>query len=162
VFDEAIIKYVRFKYHLLIGKRTAEDVKIAIGCVYPRTELVKHRIKGRNLITGLPQYADVTSDEMLECLLEPAMKITQEIQRVLQSTPPELMGDILSDGIIVTGASAQIYGFDKLIARKTEIPVRIADNPATCVVEGAGKAIQFIDDMDKKEYGVLNPLSDAY
>lgn len=92
------------------------------GCVYPRTELVKHRIKGRNLITGLPQYADVTSDEMLECLLEPAMKITQEIQRVLQSTPPELMGDILSDGIIVTGASAQIYGFDKLIARKTEIP----------------------------------------
>ena len=78
------------------------------------------------------------------------MKITQEIQRVLQSTPPELMGDILSDGIIVTGASAQIYGFDKLIARKTEIPVRIADNPATCVVEGAGKAIQFIDDMDKR------------
>ena len=161
-FDEAIIKYIRFKYHLLIGKRTAEDAKIAIGCVYPRAELRRHRVKGRNLITGLPQYADVSSDEMLECLLEPAMKITQEIQRLLQSTPPELMGDILSDGMILTGASAQIYGFDKLISRKTNIPVRVAEDPASCVVEGAGKAIAFIDDMEKKEYGVMNPLSDAY
>ncbi len=162
VFDDAIIKYIRFKYHLLIGKRMAEEVKIAIGSVYPRTELIRHRIKGRNLITGLPQYADISSDEMLECLLEPAMKITREIQRMLERTPPELIGDILSDGIIVTGASAQIYGFDKLISRKTEIPVRIAENPAECVVLGAGKAIAFIGNIDKKDYGALNPLSDVY
>lgn len=162
VFDDAIIKYMRFKYHLLIGKRTAEETKIAIGGVYPRVDMVKHRVKGRNLITGLPQYADITGDELLECLLEPAMKITREIQRVLQTTPPELMGDILTDGMILTGGSAQIYGFDKLISRKTNLLVRVAENPAFCVAQGAGKAIPFIDDMDKKEYGVMNPLSEVY
>ena len=90
------------------------------------------------------------------------MKITREIQRVLQTTPPELMGDILTDGMILTGGSAQIYGFDKLISRKTNLLVRVAENPAFCVAQGAGKAIPFIDDMDKKEYGVMNPLSEVY
>ena len=96
-FDEAIIKYVRRKYNLIIGKRMAEEAKIAIGCVYPRKEMVKHRVKGRNAMTGLPQWADISCDEMLEALIEPAMQIIYTVQEMLEKTPPELMGDVYSD-----------------------------------------------------------------
>ena len=161
-FDEAIIKYVRRKYNLIIGKRMAEEAKIAIGCVYPRKEMVKHRVKGRNAMTGLPQCADISCDEMLEALIEPAMQIIYTVQEMLEKTPPELMGDVYSDGIILTGGSSQLFGFDKLISKKTKMPVRIAEEPDMCVARGAGLAIKYIEDIESKAYGVLNPLSAAY
>ncbi|MCY1714207.1 rod shape-determining protein [Caproiciproducens galactitolivorans] len=161
-FDEAVIKYIRKKYNLIIGQRTAEDAKIAIGCVYPRKELVSHRVKGRNAMTGLPQWADISCDEMLEALIEPAMQIVRTIQEMLEKTPPELMGDVYSDGIILTGGSAQLAGFDTLISKKAKMAVHIAEDSQICVALGAGKAIQFIDDIQNKGYGILNPLSAAY
>ena len=161
-FDEAIIKYVRRKYNLIIGKRMAEEAKIAIGCVYPRKEMVKHRVKGRNAMTGLPQWADISCDEMLEALIEPAMQIIYTVQEMLEKTPPELMGDVYSDGIILTGGSSQLFGFDKLISKKTKMPVRIAEEPDMCVARGAWLAIKYIEDIESKAYGVLNPLSAAY
>ncbi|HEX3038673.1 MAG TPA: rod shape-determining protein [Caproiciproducens sp.] len=160
--EEAIIKYIRRKYNLIIGERMAEEAKIAIGCVYPRKDMIKHRVKGRNAMTGLPQWADVTCDEMLEAMIEPAMQIVRTIQEMLEKTPPELMGDVYSDGIILTGGSANIYGFDTLISKKVKMPVNIAKDSQICVALGAGKAIKFIDDMENKGYGVLNPLSAAY
>ena len=161
-FDEAIIKYIRRKYNLIIGKRMAEEAKIAIGCVYPRKEMVKHRVKGRNAMTGLPQWADISCDEMLEALIEPAMQIIRTVQEMLERTPPELMGDVYSDGIILTGGSAQLFGFDKLISKKAKMAVHIAEEPDMCVARGAGLAIKYIDDIENKAYGVLNPLSAAY
>ena len=161
-FDEAIIKYVRRKYNLIIGKRMAEEAKIAIGCVYPRKEMVKHRVKGRNAMTGLPQWADISCDEMLEALIEPAMQIIYTVHSEIAKTPPELMGDVYSDGIILTGGSSQLFGFDKLISKKTKMPVRIAEEPDMCVARGAGLAIKYIEDIESKAYGVLNPLSAAY
>lgn len=161
-FDEAIIKYIRRKYNLIIGKRMAEEAKIAIGCVYPRKEMLKHRVKGRNAMTGLPQWADISCDEMLEALIEPAMQIIRTVQEMLEKTPPELMGDVYSDGIILTGGSSQLYGFDRLISKKAKMPVHIAEEPDMCVALGAGLAIKYIDDIENKAYGVLNPLSAAY
>lgn len=161
-FDEAVIKYIRRKYNLIIGQRMAEEAKKAIGCVYPRKEIIKYRVKGRNAMTGLPQWADITCDELLEALVEPAMQIVRTIQEMLEKTPPELIGDVYSDGIILTGGSARLYGFDQLISKKAKMPVNIAQDSDICVALGAGKAIRFIDDMENKEYGVLNPLSAAY
>ena len=161
-FDEAIIKYVRRKYNLIIGQRMAEECKKAIGCVFPRKDILTFRVKGRNAMTGLPQWADITSDEALEALIESAMKIVRTVQEMLEKTPPELMGDIYSDGMILTCGSAQLYGFDELFSKKTKMPVRVAEDAQNCVALGAGKAIKFIDDMENNTYGVLNPLSDAY
>jgi rod shape-determining protein MreB len=161
-FDEAIIKMVRRKYNLLIGKRMAEEAKIAVGCVYPKKEVESYRVKGRNILTGLPQWADLSSDEVLEALIEPAMQIIRTAQEVLEKTPPELMGDIYTDGVIVTGGSARLFGFDTLIGKKTKMNVFIPEEPENCVAVGAGKAIKFIDDMENKTYGVLNPLSAVY
>ncbi|MCI1956396.1 MAG: rod shape-determining protein [Oscillospiraceae bacterium] len=161
-FDAAIIKYIRRKYNLIIGQRMAEACKIAIGCVFPRKEILTFRVKGRNAMTGLPQWADISSDEALEALIDSAMQMIRVLQEMLEKTPPELMGDIYSDGMIVTGGSAQLYGFDQLLAKKTKMPVHVADDPQDCVAVGAGKAIKFIDDMENKTYGVLNPLSAAY
>ncbi len=161
-FDEAIIKYIRRKYNLIIGKRMAEEAKIAVGCVYPRKEVSTFRVKGRNAMTGLPQYADITSDEVLEALIESVMQIIRVIQEMLEKTPPELIGDVYTDGMILTGGSAYLYGFDSLISKKAKLPVLVAQEPQDCVAAGAGKAIRFIDDMESKTYGILNPLSAAY
>lgn len=161
-FDDAIIKYVRKKYNLLIGKRMAEEAKIAIGCVYPREESLTYRIKGRNGLTGLPQAVDFTSEEMLEAVVGLGMQITRELQNMLEETPPELVADIYTEGITLTGGSAQLYGFDQLLAKKTRLPVRMAEEPANCVVLGAGAALKYIDELENKTYGVLNPLSAIY
>ncbi len=160
--DEAIIKYVRRNYNLIIGEKMAEETKIAIGCVYPRKEILTYRVKGRNALNGLPQAVDISCDEVLEALIEPAMEIVRVAQEVLEKTPPELMSDIFSDGIVMTGGSAALYGLGALLAKKTKMKVSIPEEPQNCVVLGAGKAIQYIDDMENKNYGVLNPLSAAY
>lgn len=161
-FDEAIIKYIRRKYNLIIGRRMAEEAKIAIGCVYPRKDVSTFRVKGRNAMTGLPQWADISSDEVLEALIESVMQIIHVIQEMLEITPPELIGDVYSDGMILTGGSAPLYGFGNLISKKVKLPVLVAEDPQNCVAMGAGKAIRFIDDIENKTYGILNPLSAAY
>ena len=161
-FDEAIVKYIRRKYNLIIGRRMAEEAKFAIGCVYPRKDVTTFRVKGRNAMTGLPQWADITSDEILEALIDSVMQIIRVIQEMLEKTPPELIGDVYSDGMILTGGSAQLFGLDKLISRKAKMSVHIAEDPQNCVAVGAGKATRFIDDLENKAYGVLNPLSAAY
>lgn len=162
VFDDHIIRYVRRKYNLIIGKRMAEQAKIEAGCVYPQEETLTCRVKGRNALSGLPQWVDITGEEMLEALLEPAMEIVQAVQNTLESTPPELMSDVYEDGMYLTGGSARLRGFATLLRKKTRIPVIESEEPENCVVTGAGKATKFIDDMENKQYGILNPLSATY
>lgn len=157
-FDEEIIKFVRKKYNIIIGKRMAEDTKIAIGGVYPREEAEYFRVKGRNALTGLPQWVDVSSDEVLEAMISPAMLIVKEVQGLLEETPPELMGDIYTDGLVLTGGGAHIFGFDTLIAKKTRMPVTVAEEPEKCVAIGAGKSLKYIDDLEDDKTASINPL----
>ena len=157
-FNDAIIKYVRRKFNLIIGDRTAEEAKIAIGCAYPRKKLLTHTLKGRNAMTGLPETTVMNSDEMIEALIEPAISIIKTVQATLEETPPELLADIFTDGIYLTGGSANLYGFSTLLFKKTKIPVVTVENPEDCVVLGAGKAIKFIDKIDGQSRGKMNPL----
>ena len=157
-FNDAIIKYVRRKFNLVIGDRTAEEAKIAIGCAYPRRKLLTYTLKGRNAMTGLPETTVMNSDEMIEALIEPAISIIKTVQATLEETPPELLADIFTDGIYLTGGSANLYGFSTLLSKKTKIPVVTFENPEDCVVLGAGKAIKFIDKIDGHSRGKMNPL----
>ncbi len=161
-FNDAIIKYVRKKFNLVIGDRTAEEAKIAIGCAYPRKKLMTHSLKGRNAMTGLPETTIMNSDEMIEALIEPAISIIRTVQATLEETPPELLSDIFTDGIYLTGGSANLYGFSTLLSKKTKIPVVTFENPENCVVLGAGKAIRYIDKIDGRTHGKMNPLVAYY
>ena len=148
-FDEAVVKYIRKKYNMMIGDRTAEELKIEIGCVYPRSETVSMEIKGRCLITGLPKIVTVTSDEMLEALEECATQIVEAVRLVLEKTPPELVGDISSNGILLTGGGSLIYGLDKLIARETGLEVYIAEDAVLCVAKGTGSSLSYMDHFEQ-------------
>ncbi len=152
-FDEYIIKYIRRKHNVLIGERTAEELKINIGCVFPRPEEISMEIKGRCLMTGLPRIFTVTSSEMLEALDEPASRIVEMIHNVLERTPPELVGDISTNGIVLTGGGALIWGLAELVESKTGIETRVADEAVSCVVYGTGKALENIASMQD---GTLN------
>ncbi|MFR4978388.1 MAG: rod shape-determining protein, partial [Butyricicoccus sp.] len=132
-FDEAIVKYIRRTHNALIGERTAEEIKIGIGCVYPRPEEISMEIKGRCLMTGLPRTFTVTSTEILEAFEEVTTSIVEAVHTVLERTPPELTGDISTNGIVMTGGGALIWGFDKLIAAKTGIPTHVAEKAISCV-----------------------------
>ncbi len=142
-FDEAIVRYMRKKHNLLIGERTAEDIKITIGAAYRRPEVLTMEVKGRNLVTGLPKTIEVNSDETLEALREPAMQIVDSVHNVLERTPPELAADVYDRGIVLTGGGALLSGLDALIEEKTGINTVIADNPLTAVAIGTGKFIEF-------------------
>lgn len=144
-FDEAIIKYIKKHHSIIVGERTAEEIKINIGCVYPRTTIEKIRIKGRHLISGLPVEIEVTSEEMLEALSDVANQIIEAIHGVLEITPPELSADISDRGIYITGGGGLIYGLDKLIEQRTGIPVMIAEDAVSCVAMGTGKALNHIE-----------------
>lgn len=144
-FDEAIVKYMRKKYNLLIGERTAEELKVNIGCAYPRDEEKEMSVRGRNLITGLPKTMTITSSEMLEALREPVNNIAEAVHGVLEKTPPELASDISNRGIILTGGGALLYGLDKLIQEKTGIDTIIADDATSCVAIGTGKYVEICD-----------------
>ena len=157
-FNESIIKYVRHKFSLIIGDRMAEAAKIAIGCAYPRRRLSSFTLKGLDTITGLPTTTVMTSDDMIEALIEPAISIVRTVQATLELTPPELLADIFTDGIYLTGGSANLYGLSILISKKTKIPVLTFDSPENCVVTGAGKAIKYIDKLDRTDHGKINPL----
>lgn len=144
-FDEAIIKYIRRKYNILIGERTAEELKIKIGCVIKRDKLLAMDIRGRSLVSGLPRTLQVTSDEMYEALSETAGTIVETVKNVLENTPPELVGDISSRGIILTGGGSLIYGMCSLIQNETGIKTIIADGAEECVALGTGKALDNIN-----------------
>ena len=146
-FDEAVVKYIRKKHNMMIGDRTAEELKIEIGCVYPRSEPIFKEIKGRCLITGLPKVVTVTSDEMLVALEECATQIVDAVHMVLEKTPPELVGDISNGGILLTGGGSLIYGLDQLIAQETGLEVSIAENAVYCVAKGTGKSLDYMDAM---------------
>ena len=150
-FDEAIVKYMRREHKLYIGERTAEDLKISIGTAYPRHEIATRECRGRDLVTGLPKSITITSEEMMEALDEPLKIISEAVHSVLERTPPEIAADISDSGIVITGGGALLYGFDKRIEARTNIPVRIAENPMSCVAIGTGKALKSIDAIAKSQ-----------
>lgn len=138
VFDNDIIKYIKEKYKLLVGERTAEDIKITIGSVFPGSRNETMEVKGRDLVTGLPHTINLTSDDVEEALRESVYAIINAAKNVLEQTPPELSADIIDKGIVVTGGGALVHGFDELLSHELKVPVFIAESPLTCVVEGTG------------------------
>ena len=143
-FDEAIISYVKKKYNLLIGERTAEEIKISIGSAFPVDEVESGsvEIKGRNLVDGLPKNVRISSDEVREALSDPLGMIIDAIKSTLEKTPPELAADIIDHGIMLTGGGALLKGLDLLVAQETNMPVHVADSPLDCVVAGTGKRLE--------------------
>ena len=150
-FDEAIIRYMRKKHNILIGERTAEELKIEIGTVFERSMPVSMDVRGRNLITGLPKNITVTSDEMLDALLESALAITDAVHSVLERTPPELAADIYERGIVMTGGGSLLYGLDKLIQTKTGVNAMVAEDAVSCVAIGTGRYIEYMADNTAEE-----------
>ena len=146
-FNEAVIKYIRRKHNVLIGERTAEDLKISIGCVFPRPEEVTMEIKGRCLMTGLPRVFSVSSSEMIEAFEEVSSRILEAIHGVLERTPPELVADISTNGIVMTGGGSLLWGFDKLIESHTGIETHVADDAISCVAYGCGKSLESVGEM---------------
>ena len=149
-FDEYLAKYIKKKYNLAIGERTAEELKVNIGCVYPKIQDAEMDVRGRDLTTGLPKTVTVHSSEMLEALQEPAMMIVDAVHSVLERTPPELAADISDKGIYMTGGGCLIDGLDKLLQEKTGINVMIAQDTVSCVALGTGKALDNLDTLDEK------------
>ena len=146
-FDLAIINYIKKKYNLLIGERTAENIKISIGSAYPLETEVEMEIKGRNLLNGLPEHISITSIEVREALSEPLSHIIEAIKVTLEKTPPELAADIIDQGITLAGGGALLRGLDKLINKETGMPVYAAESPLDCVAEGTGKVLENIDKL---------------
>lgn len=143
-FDEAIIRYMRKKHNVLIGERSAEELKMQIGTAYERSVPVEMDIRGRNLITGLPKNITVSSDEMYEALLESVTAIVDAVHSVLEQTPPELAADISDRGIVMTGGGSLLWGLDKLIKSRTGINAFIAEDALSCVAIGTGRFIEFL------------------
>ena len=148
-FDNDIMKYIKDKYKLLIGDRTAEEIKLTIGNVYPESKKEKMEVRGRDLVTGLPHTIKICSEEIEEALKESAYIIVHTAKGVLEQTPPELSADIINKGIVVTGGGALIKGFDKLLSHELKVPVFIAESPLTCVVEGTGILLDNLHLIDK-------------
>ena len=151
-FDLSIINYIKKKYNLLIGERTAENIKIGIGSAFPGDDDTTMEIKGRNLLNGLPENIIVTSAEIRDALAEPLARIIEAIKVTLEKTPPELSADIIDQGITLAGGGALLRGLDKLINKETGMPVNIAESPLDCVAEGTGKVLENIE----KLHDVLN------
>jgi len=143
-FDEAIVRYMRKKHNLLIGERTAEDIKIKIGTAYPRAQVESMDVRGRNLVTGLPKTITVTSEETEEALKEATSQIVEAVHSVLEKTPPELAADIADRGIVLTGGGSLLNGLEALIEEKTGITTMTAEEPMTAVAIGTGKYIEFL------------------
>jgi len=140
--DEVIIRHIRTQYNLMIGDRTAEEIKVNIGSAAPLEQERKMEVRGRDLISGLPQTVEVTSEEIRECMAESISQIVNKVKSVLEKTPPELSSDIIERGIVLTGGTALLRGLDMLIADATQVPTRVADDPLSCVAIGAGKWLE--------------------
>lgn len=150
-FDDAIVRYMRKKHNLLIGERTAEDIKIRIGTAYPRPESVSVDVRGRNLVTGLPKTITVTSEETEEALKDTTAQIVEAVHSVLEKTPPELAADIADRGIVLTGGGSLLYGLEELIESKTGITTMTAEEPMTAVAIGTGKYVEFLSGESSEE-----------
>ena len=148
-FDEAIARYVRRKHGVVIGQTTAEDIKIQIGCVYPRNEDASMIVKGRDAKTGMPRELTILSSEIFEILRRPARQIADEVLSVLEETSPELVGDIAENGITLTGGGSQIWGMDLLLTERTTIRCTVADDPDSCVAYGCGKTLTWMNHMQE-------------
>lgn len=147
-FDDAIIKFVRNKYKIMIGEKTAEELKINIGSAFKGSRNVSSNMKGRNLITGLPDEITISSDEIYEALKESVSLIVESVKVVLEKTPPELAADIIEKGILMTGGGSLLYGLDKLIEHETRVSVEIANNSVEAVAEGTGKVLGYLDKLE--------------
>ena len=148
-FDEYIVKFIKKRHNVMIGERTAEELKQQIGCVFPKIQDMEMDVRGRDLVTGLPKTITIYSSEMMEALEEPAMLIIDAVHSVLERTPPELAADISDKGIYMTGGGCLIDGLDRLLQEKTGINVMIAEDAISCVAKGTGKALDNLDSMDR-------------
>lgn len=160
--DEEIVKYIRKQYNLIIGTNMAEACKKAVGCVYPAENSETFRVKGRDAVSGLPRYVDVSSAEIMEPIKEIADNIAASIRDVLEETPPELVSDIYSDGIILTGGLAKLKGMARLVSDATKLRVRVHKYAEDCVIMGLGRGISFIRYADKELHTGISPLLTAY
>ena len=152
-FDEAIVKYIRHKYNVLIGLGTAEELKRSIGCVIRRPDVGVEEVKGRSLTNGLPKTVSVSANELIEAFVEPMNVILESIHTVLERTPPQLSGDLKGNGIILSGGGSLIYGIDRLIERSTDIRTMVVDDPISCAAYGAGRMLNQLRDMQD---GMMN------
>ena len=148
-FDEAIARHIRRKHGVIIGQVTAEDIKIQIGCVYPRAEDASMLVKGRDAKTGMPRELMLYSTEIFEVLRRPARQIADEVLSVLEETSPELVGDIAENGITLTGGGSQIWGMDLMLSERTGIACSVADDPDSCVAYGCGKSLAWMNHMQE-------------
>ena len=152
-FDEAIVKYVRRKHNMLIGLTAAEELKRNIGCVMQRPDMGVEEVKGRNLENGLPKIVNISSNELIEAFVEPVNHILDAVHAVLERTPPQLVGDLDKNGIILSGGGSLIYGLDRLIERSTGIRTIMVDDPISCAAYGAGRMLKNLDNMQD---GMMN------
>lgn len=143
--NEDIIQYARSEFNLLLGERTAEEIKIKIGCAYPQDEIIETSIRGRDLISGLPKELKITNEQVREAISRSVKSIVNEIKDAVEETPPEIISDIMERGIILAGGGSLLAGLDRLIAEQTQMPVHIADDPLTCVVRGCGIVLEDLD-----------------
>lgn len=150
-FDEAIVRYIRKEYNLMVGDRTAEELKMAIGCALPSLSLEPDRmeVRGRDLVSGLPRTVEITAEETRVALQEPIEAVVGAVKEVLEKTPPELSADIMNRGIVMTGGGSLLHGLDALLAAETGLPVNVADDPIACVALGTGKALAMLPALRK-------------
>ena len=149
-FDEAIMDYIKKEFNLMIGERTAENIKMEIGAAFPEARQSKMNIRGRDLLTGLPKNIEVTTEQISSALAPSVVQIVDCVKDVLEKCPPELASDIMDHGIILTGGGAMLYGLDELIRKETQISTSLADDPLSCVALGTGRALENIDKLDSK------------
>lgn len=147
--DDSIVTYIKREYNLMIGERTAEEIKIKVGSADRETEETKINVTGRDLVSGLPKTLEISSYEIYEALKEPVFNILEAIKSTLEKTPPELAADVMEQGIMLTGGGALLEGLDRLVSRETGMPVHIAENPLDCVAIGTGKSLDSIDILKK-------------
>jgi rod shape-determining protein MreB len=152
--DEEIVQFMKRKYNLLIGERSAEIIKMTIGCAYPGGEIRKLDVKGRNLISGIPKIVEINSEEIREAIMEPVSIIIEAIKDTLDNAPPELAGDIVDRGIVLTGGGALLANLDVLIREETGLPITIAEDPLTVVARGAGMALDHIEFLKEVTFQV--------
>jgi rod shape-determining protein MreB len=153
-----VVRQVKRSYNLMIGERTAEEIKIKIGSAYPLPNESTMVVKGRDLVTGLPKTIEISSEEVREALAEPVASLVERVRTVLERTPPELSADIIEKGITLTGGGALLRGLDRLIEAQTDVPVHIAEDPLTCVAIGTG---QYLDLAKKLPASLLTPAAEA-
>ncbi len=162
VMDEEIVKYMRKKHNLIIGTNMAEACKKEVGCVKIPVEPKAFKVKGRDAVSGLPRFVEVDYAEIKSVIEETALEIVNAIKEVLEKTPPELVGDIYSDGIILTGGLAKLTGLAKMVSETTKLRVRVHKSAQDCVIMGCGKAIKFIDSAEKQQHQSISPLKIAF